>query len=67
MDKEDGDLANLLHEYGVEIQEKLGADRYSMCGTALNCLVTDHKKGYMDLKAANVLYSMKDEKRLSLR
>ena len=60
MDKEDGDLANLLHEYGGN-KEKLGAITMDVW-KALNCLITDHKKGYMDLKAANVLYSTKDKK-----
>jgi serine/threonine protein kinase len=60
MDKEDGDLADLLREYSRN-PEKLKLIVQDVW-TALNCLITDHKKGYMDLKAANVLYSMKEGK-----
>ena len=60
MDKEDGDLADLLREYGGS-PDKLKLIVQDVWN-ALNCLITDHKKGYMDLKAANVLYSAKDKK-----
>lgn len=60
MDKEDGDLADLLREYGKN-PDKLKLIVQDVW-KALNCLITDHKKGYMDLKAANVLYSTKDKK-----
>ena len=59
MDKEDGDLADLLREYGGSPDTLKLITQHVW--EALNCLITDHKKGYMDLKAANVLYSTKEK------